>query len=38
MSDINIYLKIFIIKNNLTKNLIKKEVLLIIRMNFRFKT
>ena len=36
-SSTNIYLKTFIIKNNLIKNLIKKEALLIIKINLKSK-
>ena len=37
-NNINICFKTFIIKGNPTKNLIKKEILLIIGIDFKFKT
>ena len=37
-SSINSCLKVFIIRNNLIKNFIKKNCLLIIKTDFRFKT
>ena len=36
--NINTYLKIFIIKYNLVKDLIKEEVLLIVETNLSFET
>ena len=37
-SDINAYLRVFIIKGNLIKDLIKKKALLIIEIDFKSKT